>query len=154
SENQKNGAVFAGAPATPGSPAAPPAPGAGAAPMPAVPISQVLPSPNFVGANLGGILMLRPQNWDVLENQQTSATIAPRAGASNIGIAYGVVIRADRNPGNLNLGQLTSAVVQSLQRGDPNLRPVSQVQGVNLGGAGAGSVELETVSPMAGPDGK
>ena len=152
SENQKNGAVFAGAPATPGAPAAPPA--AGSAPMPAVPISQVLPSPRFVNTNLGGVLLLRPDNWDVLENQQASATIAPRAGVSNSGVAYGVVIRADQAPGNMNLGQLTSAVMQSLQRGDPNLRPVGQIQGVNLGGASAGSVEMETVSPMAGPDGK
>jgi Zn-dependent protease with chaperone function len=153
SENQKNGAVFAGVPAAPGAAAAGPAPGS--APMPAVPIAQVQPSARFVNTNLGGMFLIRPENWDVVEDQQTSATIAPRAGVSNSGVAYGVVIRADRAPANMNLGQLTSAVVQSLQQGDPRLRPVSQIQGVSLaGGIGAGSVEMETVSPMAGPDGK
>ena len=151
SENQKNGAIFANAPAAPNAPAAASAPAAG--PMPAAPISQVQPSPRFVNTNLGGMSLIRPENWDVLENQQASATIAPRAGVSNGGVAYGVVIRADRAPGG-NLGQITAAVVQSLQQGDPNLRPVGEIQGVNIGGTGAGSVELETVSPMAGPDGR
>ena len=84
SENQKNGAVFANAPATPNAPAAAPAPAS--VPMPAAPISQVQPSPRFVNTNLGGMSLIRPENWDVLENQQASATIAPRAGVSNGGV--------------------------------------------------------------------
>src|SRR5205823_418915 len=80
-ENRKNGAVF---------PDAPTSASAGAASMPAVSISAVQPSSNFQTANLAaGLTIARPQNWEVLGNQQTLATIAPRAGSSAGGVAYG-----------------------------------------------------------------
>lgn len=147
-ENRKNGAVFPNAPA--GGSAA-----AGPASMPAVAIGQVQPSANFVLADLGGIRIGRPQNWEVVDNQEASATIAPRAGVSGGAVAYGVVIRAGRAPAaNMNAGQLTAAIVKSLQSSDPNMKQASQIQGITVGGASAGSVELQTVSPMVGADGK
>jgi predicted Zn-dependent protease len=151
-ENKKNGAVFPDAPAAPGAPATAPAKAAG---MPAVPMGAVQPSPQFVAVDLGALSMVRPQNWELLDNQQASATIAPRAGVSAAGVAYGVVIRSGRVPAaNMNAGQLTAAIVQSLQSGDPNMKQSSQIQGVAVGGLSGGSVELETLSPMVGSDGK
>jgi hypothetical protein len=148
-ENRKNGAVFPGAAASGGG-AAP-----GPASMPAVSLSQVLPSRTFQVADLGGIRLSRPQNWEVLENQDTSATIGPRAGVSGGAVAYGLVIRLEQAPAaNMNANQLTAAVVQSLQSSDANMKQVGQVQAVTVNGAAAGSVVLETVSPMAGADGK
>jgi predicted Zn-dependent protease len=149
-ENKKNGAIFPDAPAAA-------AAGAAAAPaaMPAVALAQVMPSQTFQIADLGALRMSRPQNWEVLENQQSSATIAPRAGVSGGAVAYGVVVRAGRAPAaNMNAGQLTSAIIQSLQSGDGNMKQASQIQAITVGGASAGSVELQTVSPMAGRDGK
>jgi Zn-dependent protease with chaperone function len=149
-ENRKNGAVFPDAPAAAGA-AAP----AGPASMPAVSMGAVQPSPNFQLVDLGALRMARPQNWELVDSQQSSATIAPRAGVSTAGVAYGVVIRSGRIPaGNMNAGQLTAAIVQSLQSGDSNMRQAGQIQGAAVGGVSAGSVELETISPMAGPDGK
>ena len=52
----------------------------------------------------------------------------------------------------MNPGQLTSAIIQSLQSGDPNLKQVGQIQQISVAGNAAGSVELQTVSPMAGQD--
>jgi hypothetical protein len=147
-ENRKNGAVFPDAAAAGGA-------AAGPASMPAVPISQVQPSRTFQIADLGGVRIARPQNWEVLENQDAGATIGPRAGVSGGAVAYGVVIRAGRAPAaNMNASQLTTAVIQSLQSGDPNMKQVGQIQGVTVNGNSAGSVELETVSPMVGADGK
>src|SRR5262249_24024345 len=77
-DNRKNGAVFPDAPASAGRGPA----GSAPANMPAVSISAVQPSATFQTADLGGLRINRPQNWEVLENQQSSATIAPRAGAS------------------------------------------------------------------------
>jgi Peptidase family M48 len=149
-ENRKNGAVFPNAPAG-ASPAAP----AGPASMPAVPMSQVQPSRTFQVADIGGLRISRPRNWEVLENQQASATIGPRAGVSGGAVAYGVVIRAGKAPAaNMNAGQLTSVIIQSLQSEDSNVKQVGQIRGVTVNGASAGSVELETVSPMVGADGK
>jgi hypothetical protein len=150
-ENRKNGAIFPDAPAA----ATPGAPAAGPAGMPAVPMAAVQPSASYAAVDLGAFRMARPQNWELLDNQQASATIAPRAGVSAAGVAYGVVIRSGRLPAaNMNAGQLTTAIIQSLQSGDPNMKQASQIQGVAVGGISAGSVELETISPMAGPDGK
>jgi beta-barrel assembly-enhancing protease len=143
-ENRKNGAVFPDAPAT-----------AGSATMSSVSISAVQPSPNFQTADLVGLRIARPQNWEVVENQQTSATIAPRAGVSGGAVAYGVVIRATRPPAaNVSAGQLTAAIAQSLQRSDSNMKVVGQVQPITVGGGSGGSVQLETISPMTGADGK
>ena len=54
----------------------------------------------------------------------------------------------------MNAGQLTSVIIQSLQSEDSNVKQVGQIRGVTVNGASAGSVELETVSPMVGADGK
>jgi hypothetical protein len=145
-DNRKNGAVFPDPPST----------NAGAASMPAVSISAVQPSSNFQTASLAaGFSIARPQNWDVLENQQASATIAPRAGASNGSVAYGVVIGTTRAPSsNMSASQLTTAIAQNLQKGDSNMKVVSQVQSISVGGGSGGSVQLETISPMKGSDGK
>jgi len=147
-ENKKNGAVFPEAPATAAAPE-------GAASFPAVPISAVRPSPNFQIADLGGLRIARPQNWEVIENRESSATIAPRAGVSGGAVAYGVVIRLQRAPAaNMSASKLTEAVAQSLQSSDSNMKVVGQIQPLTIGGSSAGSVQLETVSPMAGADGK
>jgi len=127
----------------------------GAASFPAVPISAVRPSPNFQIADLGGLRIARPRNWEVIENRESSATIAPRAGVSGGAVAYGVVIRLQRAPAaNMSASKLTEAVAQSLQSSDSNMKVVGQIQPLTIGGSSAGSVQLETVSPMAGADGK
>src|SRR5262245_27854697 len=101
-ENKKNGAVFPDAPSTP-SPAT--------ATMAPVSISAVQPSANFQLADLGALRITRPQNWEVLENQPSSATIAPRAGVSGGAVAYGVIIRSTRPPAaNMGASQLTTAI--------------------------------------------
>ena len=93
--------------------------------MPAVPVSAVQPSPNFRIADLGGLTIARPQNWEVIENRESSATIAPRAGVSGGAVAYGVVIRSMRPPSaNMSVSKLTEAVAQSLQASDGNMKVV------------------------------
>lgn len=50
--------------------------------------------------------------------------------------------------------QLTAAVAQKLQSSDSNMKVLSQVQPIAVGGGSGGSAQLETISPMAGSDGK
>jgi len=144
-ENRKNGAVLAGAP---------PESAVASASMPSVPYSQVEPSENFRTANLGVIGIDHPENWPVSGGGQ-AATIAPTAGASDAGVAYGVVIRSEQTPAaNMDATQLTSAIVQSLRSGDPNMKQVGDAEPTTVDGNSAASIELETVSPMVGPGGK
>ena len=150
SENQKNGAVFPGAP-----PAAAAGATAQASSVPFAAISDVRPSSNFRTADLGALKMDRPENWDVIGGQQSSATIAPRAGVSGGAVAYGAVIRAGRAPAaNLSMDQLTAAIVQSLRSSDSNMKQVGDIQPITVDGISGRSVELETISPMATADGK
>jgi Zn-dependent protease with chaperone function len=159
SENRKNGAVFADAPA----PAAGSPGGAGSAAatgqvavanVPNVSFSQVQPSGNFKTANLRVMLIDRPDNWDLI-GSQGSVSIAPHAGTSAGAVAYGVVIRSGQAPqANMTPAQLTTAVIQSLRGSDPNMKQVGEIQPVTAGGSPAGSAELETVSPMPDRDGQ
>ncbi|MGH9574426.1 MAG: M48 family metallopeptidase [Candidatus Acidiferrales bacterium] len=144
-ENRKNGAVLAGAPSDNGS-----AP----AGVPAAPYSQIEPSEKMRTANLGVIVIDRPVNWQVSGGGQSS-TIAPGAGASDAGVAYGVVIRSEQAPAaNMGATQLTSAIIQSLRSGDPSMKQVGDAEPLTVDGNSAASAELETISPMAGDDGK
>ena len=88
----------------------------------------------FQTVDLGALRMARPRNWELVDSQQSSATIAPRAGVSAGSVAYGVVIRSARAPAaNMEAGQLTAAIVQSLQNGDSNMKQVGEIQGLGVG---------------------
>jgi hypothetical protein len=54
----------------------------------------------------------------------------------------------------MSASQLTTAIAQNLQKSDSNMKVVSQVQSISVGGGSGGSVQLETISPMKGSDGK
>jgi predicted Zn-dependent protease len=143
-ENKKNGAVFPDAPAP-----------KSAATMAPVSISAVQPSANLQLTDLGALRIARPQNWEVLDSQQSSATIAPRAGVSGGAVAYGVVIRSMRMPAaNMSPTQLTAAIADSLQSSDSNMKSLGQVLPLTVGGISGGTVQLETTSPMTDADGK
>jgi Zn-dependent protease with chaperone function len=147
-ENRKSGAVFPDAPAAQTNQAAAPS-------VPAVSYAEVQPSPNFRVTTLGAVSIERPENWDVTDSQQSAATIAPRAGVSAGAVAYGVVVRVVRAPSaNMSANDLAAAIVQSLRNGDGNLKQVGQIESIAIGGNSAGSVELETISPMPRVDGK
>jgi beta-barrel assembly-enhancing protease len=147
-ENAKNGAVLAGAPASGG--------GAPTTTVPAAPISAIQPSGNFQSTNVDGVTIEHPDNWQVIPGQQTSVTIAPRAGVSGGAVAYGVVIQSVTLPNgsDANPQPVTSAIAQSLQSGDPNMKQNGNVETISVAGMPAGRVELTTVSPMPVPDGK
>jgi beta-barrel assembly-enhancing protease len=148
-ENSKNGAVFRGAPAG--------AAGAAGTPMvPSAPVSAIQPSGKFQTADLDEVKIDRPDNWQVMPGQQSSATVAPRAGVSGGAVAYGVVIQSVTLPGGAeaNPQQLTSAIAQSLESGDSNMKQNGNIESITVAGMPAGSLQLTTVSPMPTPDGK
>jgi len=55
---------------------------------------------------------------------------------------------------NISAQELTTRVAQSLQASDTNMKQRGDIQQIPVDGLPAGSVELETISPMAGADGK
>ncbi len=154
-ENRKNGAIFAGDAS--GAPPSSQGGTAGAAPIAKVSITEIQPSSVFRSANLGAFKMDRPENWELIKDQQSSsATIAPHAGVSGDAVAYGVVIRALQTPEpNMSVKQITAAIVKRLESGDSNLKQSSELKAINVsGGVAGGSVELETISPVMDAAGK
>lgn len=151
-ENQKNGAIFPGAGTTPAAAAG----AANVARVPQVSMTDVQPSSNFRTADLGPMKIDRPENWDVVQGQHSgSVTIAPKAGVAGSAVAYGVVIQSVQAPdAQMSAAELTRSIAQSLEVTDNNMKHTGDIQSVTVNGASAGSVELETVSPIAGADGK
>ena len=124
--------------------------------MPYIPVTDVQPSSIFKLTELSMMKIMRPENWDVIQGQQAdSVTIAPRPGVSGDAVAYGVVIQAVPAPGgNSDVRQITAAIAQSLERGDSNMKQSGEIQTITVDGVAAGSVELQTVSPMRDAQGK
>lgn len=153
-ENRKNGAVFSGAAG--GATTAGAASAAQVAAMPYVPVTDVQPSSIFKLTELSMMKIMRPENWDAIQGQQPDAvTIAPRPGVSGDAVAYGVVIQAVQTPGaNQDVRKITSAIAQSLESSDSNMKQSGEIQAITVNGVASGSVELETVSPMRDVEGK
>ena len=149
-ENSKNGAIFRGAPANGNGTAA------ATGMVPAAPMSAIQPSAKFQGADVDEATIDRPDNWQVMPGQQSSVTIAPRAGAAGGAVAYGVVIQSVSLPGGseANAQQVTSAIARSLESGDGNMKQNGNIDTITVAGMPAGSLQLTTVSPMPGQDGK
>ena len=154
-ENRKNGAVLSGAIGG-GSATVGTASQANVGSVPTVPITDVQPSSIFQQTELGTMKIVRPENWDVMQGQQqNSVTIAPRPGVSGSAVAYGVVIQVMQPPSaNMNVRQITAAIVQGLESGDSNMKQSGEIQAITVNGVAGGSVELETMSLMPDADGK
>ncbi len=150
--NQKNGAVFTGNPAVPAS-AAPQTSGQ----VQNVSLPDVQPSRNFKSLNLDYLQMQYPDNWRVIgDQQQQSVTIAPEAGVSGNAIAYGVVVNGAQPPNgsNMNLDQMTTAIIQNLQQGNQDMQQVGKVQNITVNGIRGRSVDLTSTSPIQGSNGQ
>jgi hypothetical protein len=150
--NKQNGAVLKAPPGVEikqtsqsqdGEPAGPVSPGA------------VAPSSRMVNENLGPFSIARPSNWDVVPPQQqgNSVTIAPRAGLTNNGVGYGVVINGVRPQGG-DIDQVTSQLVQQMQQGGGDLQQTGSAQPITVNGIHGRSVNMESTSPFPGPNGQ
>lgn len=153
--NHENGAVFTNNPGAP--PVATPVSSQGGGSMSSVPSSDIRPSGSYKTLSLSVIQMKYPDNWRAVQDQQQqSVTIAPPAGVSGNQIAYGVIINGAPQPNgqSLNLDQMTSAIIQSLQQGNEGMQQIGQPQTINVNGVRGRSVDLSSTSPLQGPNGQ
>src|SRR5207248_7481837 len=99
-QNQKNGAVPANLPAAPSDKSGGPGGGnasGGTADLSNISLQQVKPSGKFKQLQQGPVSISYPDNWQVSSDSNAGITIAPAAGASQGGVAYGVVINAGQD---------------------------------------------------------
>ena len=68
----------------------------------------------MVAANLGPMKIHRPENWqlELPEQQGQFVTIAPRAGITNTGIGYGVLLNGAGAPSErMSIDDMTAALI-------------------------------------------
>ncbi|HET9180447.1 MAG TPA: M48 family metallopeptidase [Terriglobia bacterium] len=132
-----------------GMPADMPGPGS----MGNVSLSDVMPRGRFQPLNTQAFSIEHPSNWQTNQDQQGGGvTIAPEAGVSQSGIAYGTMISAFKPQNAGNLGEAVQELVSSLAQQNPGLR-VTGSRNITVNGVRAKSVDLKGQSPI-GSDGR
>ena len=107
--------------------------------------ADIMPSRDFRTLNHSQFQLAYPSNWQVFGDQNSAVTIAPRAGVSQDGIAYGVVVSGMRPQQAQSLEQSTQQIYEFLRQSNPQLQQSGQVQRTSLNGMEA------MVVPMVGP---
>jgi predicted Zn-dependent protease len=144
--NAKNGAAPAASAASAVSPRAPAA---------AVSLQSVLPSQRMVPAQLGQMQISRPENWPVKmpQNEADFITIAPEAGVTANGVGYGALISAAKTNGQLNMDDITTQLIQELQRSQ-GVKPLGKAESIDVNGHQGRSVMMQSTSPFPSANGQ
>jgi hypothetical protein len=58
------------------------------------------------------------------------------------------------NGSNMNLDQMTTAIIQNLQQGNQDMQQVGKVQNITVNGIRGRSVDLTSTSPIQGSNGQ
>jgi beta-barrel assembly-enhancing protease len=125
-------------------------PGGQGGPAPAMsPVSweQVRPSNNFKQLEQNGFSIGYPENWQA-NSGQNGITIAPQAGASEGGIAYGVVIGAGNDPNANSLDEATQHLIQSLVQQQSGMRQTGNTDRISVNGVEGRSTNFTSNSPI------
>jgi len=144
-QNQRNHAVPTSLQQSPGSAQNTPAPGGAQGDISNVSFQQVKPSGNFTQFQQGPLSIAYPDNWKAQSDQQGGALIAPPAGVSQQGIAYGVTIGSGPSG---SLDQATQQVLQSIQKDNPGAQVSGSPANINVNGVQGRSVYLHGQSPI------
>jgi hypothetical protein len=111
--------------------------------------SDVKPSGQFQTLNHNYFQIPYPSNWEVAGDQNSTVTIAPRAGVAQNAIAYGVMgsgYRPQRRGATLSEG--TQELIQALQQSNPDLRVSGSARSISVDRRPAMAVSLVGPSPV------
>ena len=119
---------------------------AGSADVTNVSLRDVRPSTRFSQTQQKAFTISHPDNWQAAGNAN-SFLIAPPAGVSEAGIAYGVVIDTSSTASG-PLDDATHQIIQSLMKDNTGMRQEGEVQNVLVNGVEGRSVYLRATSPV------
>ena len=126
-----------------------------AAPPEAVALESVLPGRSMVLANLGPMKIQRPENWTAAmpEQQGQFVTIAPKAGITNSGVGYGVLLNGVGAPQGkrMSIDEMTAQIVQTIQQNN-ELEILDKPQAITVGAVEGRATSMRSPSPV--PDAK
>jgi hypothetical protein len=96
----------------------------------------------------------RPANWKESVASSGAVTLAPVGGATEAGLAYGVIVDLAKLPGNgvtdrASLDAATAALMRQLIQQNAGLEQAGEVKATTVGGRLANVVELRGQSPVA-----
>ena len=112
-----------------------------------VAFKQIKPSGNFAQHEGQGYTVSYPDNWKVNGDQNTTI-IAPPSGASDTGIAYGVVLGTRPESGGSSLDDSTRQLAESLAQDNPGMKVSGDPKNIDVNGTQGRSLELLGNSPL------
>ncbi len=112
-----------------------------------VTLAQVMPSGSYQTFNGQAFVMSYPSNWQVSQDQQGGVTIAPQAGISQAGIAYGALINQAQFQNATSFNAEVNQLVSSLVQQNPGMRAIA-THNISVNGVQAKSVDLMGQSPL------
>lgn len=133
-QNRRSGATPANLPATSGDD------------LSDVSFPQVQPSDSFAEARRNDFTIEYPDNWRA-SGDANSFLIAPPAGVSQSGIAYGVIIGAAPGASG-SLDEATHQVIENILKDNPGMRGSEEIHPVEISGQRGRSVYLSGKSPV------
>lgn len=114
---------------------------------------SIAPSGRFKQVNHSIFQIQAPDNWEVIGDNNSPVTIAPRAGLSQNAIAYGVVISGYQPQQQESLEQSVGNIYQTLRQSNPQIQISGQPQDANIQGLRAISVGILGPSPLSDQQG-
>jgi len=112
-----------------------------------VAFKQIKPSGNFVQHEGQAFTISYPDNWKANGDQNTTI-IAPPSGASETGIAYGVVLGSKPESGASSLDDATQQLAQGLLQDNPGMKISGEPRNIDVNGVKGRSLELLGNSPL------
>ena len=112
-----------------------------------VAFKQIKPSGNFAQHEGQGFTVSYPDNWKVNGDQNTTI-IAPPSGASDTGIAYGVVLGTRPESGGSSLDDATKQLADGLAQDNPGMKVSGEPKNIDVNGTQGRSLELLGNSPL------
>jgi len=112
-----------------------------------VAFKQIKPSGNFAQHEGQGFTVSYPDNWKVNGDQNTTI-IAPPSGASDTGIAYGVVLGTRPESGGSSLDDATRQLADGLAQDNPGMKVSGEPKNIEVNGTQGRSLELLGNSPL------
>jgi hypothetical protein len=112
-----------------------------------VAFKQIKPSGNFAQHEGQGYTVSYPDNWKVNGDQNTTI-IAPPSGASDTGIAYGVVLGTRPESGGSSLDDATRQLAEGLAQDNPGMKVSGEPKNIEVNGTQGRSLELLGNSPL------
>jgi Zn-dependent protease with chaperone function len=108
---------------------------------------QVKPSGDFIRLEHSAFNISYPSNWQTAGDQNSTVTIAPRAGVAQGVIAYGVIVGGAQDQ-RASLDQAMRDLIQNLQQSNPGMQVSGTPENIQVNRVQGRSVNLTSSSPV------